>query len=47
MKGRIFRELSSGPPAQFLEISEKRRCSMGFHLGSARWVVGDGERQAV
>ena len=21
-----------GSPAQFLEISEKRRCSMGFHL---------------
>jgi hypothetical protein len=25
-------EESSGSPAQFREISEKRRCSMGFHL---------------
>ena len=24
--------MSSGSPAQFLEISEKRRCSIGFHL---------------
>src|SRR5213594_3899366 len=32
-----------GWPAQFLEISEKRRCSLGFHLGRASGVVSDGD----
>ena len=32
---RMVSKLSSGRPAQFLPISQNRRCSMGFHFDAA------------
>ena len=32
---RMVSKLSSGRPAQFLLISQNRRCSMGFHFDAA------------
>lgn len=44
---RMVSQLSRGRPAQFLLISQNRRCSMGFHFDVAGGVVGHPHAQAV